>query len=256
YYFLEKNKGLEELPPHYYTTDIDSASARLLNIRQRTQFQAGAFMTYSIIEKYDYMEVLANTLKQPAFLNIKNKLNYSESTFIDLISLYNRRNGEPNGGILKTKLVRKIFYGANVGLISLIYDPNISDTKLFSTFAFKAYGLYPLTGVNKNVSAKLAVNYYTYENETYRKAIPSASFGLRLNSITGFFRPYLEGSLGVSALLRNSRPVDFGFPLILEVGGLIPIKDHYLTIGISRTPIVLRKLNGYEFWSYHIGILF
>ena len=181
---------------------------------------------------------------------------YSEKSLTGYVTQFNKKNGMPNGGLLKSKVSRKIFVGVNAGLVKLNYDKDISEADLAGSYAFKFYGLYPLMGINRNVFAKFSFNYFTYRNDYYKKSIPSASFGLRYSALSGFFRPYFEGSIAVASFTKNNRPIDFGFPLIVEAGVNIPIKNNYLTIGASHTPVMVYKLNGYKLWSFNVGMMF
>ena len=66
-------------------------------------------------------------------------------------SFYNKQKGIKNGGVLKSKISKKIFTGINVGVVALQYDNVIDAAAVNQSLAFKIYGLYPLSGANRNV---------------------------------------------------------------------------------------------------------
>ncbi len=257
YYLVEKNKVLKDLPPRYCFVEIDSNSVRrMLNKRLANLNTADAYTVYTYI-KDDYLDTLGLFLNDRRFITTPAKMyKYSEKSLTTFVSQYNKKKGITNGGVLKTKINRKIFTGINAGLVYLNYDPQISDADFSGSYAIKLYGLYALSGANRNIFMKFGVNYFTYRNEFYKKAIPSASFGLRYSSVSGYFRPYAEASLAVASLNRNNRPIDVGFPMLLEVGGNIPIKNFFLTVGATYTPVMVYKLNGYKLWAFNIGVMF
>ncbi len=257
YYFAEKGGVLRELPPQYCTVTVDSnALASLVNQQNSRIIHTSYFTTYTHIYD-DYLDTLGYLLNDKRFITQPSKnFTYSQKSLSTYVSLYNKKKGIPNGGLLKSKITRKIFTGINAGVIALNYDNAIDAAAVRSSFAFKLYGLYPLSGMNRNIFAKFAFNYFTYSSNIDKKSIPSASFGLRYSSLSGWFRPYFEGSIAVASMNLNDRPKDVGFPLILEVGANVPIRNYYLTLGISHTPIMVYKLNGYKFWAFNVGFMF
>ena len=250
YYFIEKNKKLIELPPIYYSRDSGEITYELLKT------DASISESSAIVRHNDYLNTLANVLGDKSFFDTNRKFTYSENSIIGYISQYNKKNGATSNGILKNKMSRKIFMGVDAGFLSLLYDPVISDAKITSTAAINVYGLFPLMGINRSFFGKFGFNYYTYHNDVYEKTIPSASFGLRYATVSGRIRPYFESSIGVSFLTKNNRPTNLGFPLFLEIGALAPVKDKYLTFGITLTPVMLSHFNGYNLLAYHVGVMF
>lgn len=257
YYFAQKGGVLRELPPQYCTTSVDSAAMVAMLNRAASGFVGtNGFATYIHIND-DYLDTLSYLLNDKRFINLPSQaFKYNQKSLSNYVSQYNKKKGIANGGILKSKISRKIFTGINAGLVYLNYDKDIESADLASAYAFKLYGLYPLSGTNRNVFAKFGVNYFTYRNDYYKKSIPSASFGLRYSSISGVIRPYAEASLAVASLNRNNRPIDLGFPMLLEAGVNVPIKDYFLTIGATHTPVFVYQLNGYKLWAFNIGLMF
>ncbi len=260
YYFGEKDSVLKEIPPQYYIQSyINNESwtqSNQVGGRQVNFVNSGGVSSYNSYRRYDYLDTLAYLLNDKSFYTTKHDMALTERKMTRFISQYNKKNGVANGGILKTKIRRKIFTGISLGLIKLGYDEDITDINLTRSYAFKFYGLYPLSGISRNAFAKFGINYFTYRNDFDKKSIPSASFGLRYQMLLGIFRPYFEGSIGIASLNKNNRPINFGFPMILEIGALIPIKDNFITLSISQTPITIYKLNGYKLWSFNVGVMF
>lgn len=257
YYFAQKNGVLMELPPQYCTVTIDSHKVESMQKRQESGWVSTSPFTTFIHINDDYLDTLSYLLEDKRYIKLPSQtFTYNQKSLSSYIGQYNKKTGTPNGGLLKTKVSRKIFTGINAGLVYLNYDENITDANAINGYAFKLYGLYSLSGINRNVFAKFGFNYFTYSNDYYKKSIPSASFGLRYSSITGYFRPFAEASVAVASLNRDNRPVDLGVPLILEFGANVPIKNFYLTAGITHTPIVVYKLNGYKLWAFNVGVMF
>ena len=257
YYYAQKNSVLKELPPQYCEIIIDTNSlVRYVNMPHHELRSTGNYLTYLHI-KDDYLDTLGYLLDDKRYVSLPSRtFIYSEKNLSNYIGQYNKKKGIANGGLLKTKVSRKIFTGISAGIVALQYDETIRDSKINNSLAFKLYGLYPLSGTNRNVFAKFGFNYFSYRNDYYKKSIPSASFGLRYGAISGIVRPYLEGSLAIASVNKDNRPTDIGFPVILEAGVNVPIKDFFLTIGASATPITVYKFNGYKFWAFNIGVMF
>ncbi|MBL7817576.1 MAG: hypothetical protein JNL70_21400 [Saprospiraceae bacterium] len=257
YYFVEKDKIIHELPPRNCYVQIDSNSIRqMLNKRMANLNTADSYTVYTYI-KDDYLDTLGFVFRDKNYLTKPAKeFKYTEKSLSNYVAQYNKKQGVPNGGILKTSVNRKIFTGLSVGLIYLNYDKDIEKADLYGSYAFKFFGLYPLRGVNRNLFAKFGINYFTYRNESLKKSIPSGSFGLRYASVEGSVRPYIEASIGVASFNKNNRPIDVGFPMLIEAGLNIPIRNSFLTISATQTPVMVYKLNGYKLWSFNIGVLF
>jgi hypothetical protein len=252
YYFIEKNGVLKELPPQYCVMSVDTnALTSMVN-----SGNIGSFRTYIFI-KDDYLDTLAYMLNDRTFITLPSKtFKHSEKSLKSYISLYNKRMGIGNGGLLKTKVSRKIFTGISVGTLYLQYDDIIQDEKVRNPLVARLYGLYPLSGTNRNVFAKFGLNYFSYQNDSYKKSVQAGTFGLRYSSISGAVRPYFEGSIGVAILNINNRPKRIDYPMLLEGGLNIPVKNFFITTSLSLTPIIAPSLNGYKFAAFNVGVLF
>jgi hypothetical protein len=257
YYFAQKKGVLKELPPRYFSIKIDSISDLPENNPHRSYFFNGNFLTTYTYTYDDYLDTLGFLLNDRRYITspVEN-FSYTEKSLRTYIGRFNKNEGIPNGGLLKSKVKTKILTGISSGIIGLQYDDVITDSRINSSLAFKLYGLYPLSGVNRNMFAKLAFNYFSYQNEYNKKSIPSISLGLRQGVISGILRPYIEGSIAIASMNRNNKPVDIGFPLLLEIGVNVPIKNSYLTLSATASPIVLYKLNGYKLWGFNVGAMF
>lgn len=252
YFFVQKNGVLRELPPQYFTAQFDTV-ATLSRINMNN---VSNFATYIHIHD-DYLDTLGYVLNDRRFTKLPSKtFSHSQKSLSSYVMLYNKNKGISNGGLLKSKVSRKIFTGVSVGTLYLQYDDKIKDTKIDNAIGFKIYGLYPLLGTNRNVFAKFGLNYFTYSNDFYKKSIPSASFGLRYSAISGRIRPYIEGSAALSLLNINNRPQRVDFPMLFEGGVNIPVKNFFITAGVTLTPIIAPTLNGYKFAAFNVGILF
>lgn len=257
YFFLQKGNVLHELPPQYVTiTEDPNAVMKMIN-----QLNSGIISDNSLSARvnvhYDYLDTLGIVLNDKRFLTLPtNRFIYSQRSLSTYVSLYNKKKGIPNGGLLKSKVSRKIFTGINIGILSVDYDDIIEASEMRNSFAFKLYGLFPMSGMDRNIFAKFAFNYFTYSSSYDKKSIPSASFGLRYSGTSGWFRPYFETSIAVASMNVNNRPTDYGFPLILELGANVPIKNYFISASMSRTPILVYKLNGYKFWAFNLGFMF
>jgi hypothetical protein len=257
YYFAERFDILKEIPPLYYTIELDTNLAKSKELRERnnTYYSFNSMPRY-LYQKYDYLDTLAYFLNDKTFYTTKSKFKRSEKTLIFFISQFNKKNDVPNGGILKSRVSSKLFWGANLGIIDLKADDDITDSKATNSVVFKVYALYPLIGINRNVFAKVGFNYFNYQNPDFNKSITSASLGLRYSMLSGFMRPYVEGSISAARLSKNREFVHLGFPLLLEGGVNIPIKNAFITLGANFTPIWGAQLNGYKFWAFHAGLMF
>jgi hypothetical protein len=257
YFFAQKAGVLRELPPQYCETWTDSSAVtRMVNMHNNGIPITNNIVSYIHI-KDDYLDTLGLLLNDRRYVTLPSKtFTYSEKSLSEYVARYNKAKGIANGGLLKSKVSRKIFTGINAGLVTVQYDDLVENTQIGNSLAFKLYGLYPLSGTNRNIFAKFGVNYFTYRNDYYKKSIPSASFGLRYSAISGPFRPYFDGSIAIASMNKNNRPTNFGFPFILEFGANIPVKNHFLTIGASHSPVMVYQLNGYKFWAFNIGMMF
>ena len=217
----------------------------------------GSQLVYTIL-KYDFLDTLGSMLNNKTFITMPPlTFTNSEKNLRVYISRFNKLKGTPpNGGLLKTRVSRRIFTGMSIGTLYLQEDDRIKDAKVSNGLNLKLYGLYPLLGINRNVFAKFGVNYTTYSNETYKKSITAGTFGLRYSAISGHIRPYMEGSVGAALSNVNNRPDRIGFPVILEGGINIPVKTFFITVGVSLTPILSPSLNGYKFAAFNVGVLF
>jgi hypothetical protein len=257
YFFIEKNGVLKELPPQYSILSVDTnAMASMINRMRAGANIYSSFNSYAYVQE-DYLDTLAYMLNDKKFITMPSKtFKHSEKSLRSYIELYNKRTGIASGGLLKTKVSRKIFTGISVGTLYLQYDDIITDEKIQNPLIFKLYGIYPLSGSNRNIFAKFGLNHFSYNNDSYKRSVQSATFGLRYSSISGAVRPYLEGSLGVALLNINNRPQRVDYPLILEGGLNIPVKNFFITAGVSLTPVIAPSLNGYKLAAFNVGVLF
>ena len=257
YYLLEKNNVLKDLPPRNCYTRIDSGGMRTVQDKLRSNVNTSTNFTVYTYIKDDYLDTLGIMLNDKRYItNPTSMYSYTEKNLSYYVRQYNKDIGEPNGGMLKNKISRKIFTGISLGPVNMIYDEDIAKADLAGSYAIKLYGLYPLLGVNKSLYAKFGFNYMTYRNDIYKKSIASASFGLRQVLDKTYIRPYFEGAISLASLNKNNRPIDIGFPLLLEAGVIVPIKNLFLTLSASHTPVVVYKLIGYKLWSFNVGVMF
>jgi hypothetical protein len=257
YYFAQKAGVLRDLPPRYAEFVVDSASKAALLNWQNNRFRGNNHLVTYIYTKDDYLDTLGLLLNDRRFITEPAKaFKYSQKSLSNYVVRYNLNKGIANGGLLKSKIDRKIFTGISAGIVALQYDDLITDNKINSSLAFKLYGLYPLSGVNSHVFGKFGLNYFSYQNDYYKKSIPSASFGLRYGTTDGLIRPYFEGSIAVATMNKDNRPFDYGFPFIAEFGVNVPVSHVFLTVGASYTPVMLYKLNTYKFWAFNVGLMF
>jgi hypothetical protein len=251
YYFAEKYDIMKEIPPKHNLIVFDSSQySRVPNM---SEMLSTRYINYEITQ---YLDTLAYFLEDKSLLTTKKKLKYSENNIAYTIKEYNKKNGIKNGGILKDEIKRKWFTGLSVGQLYLTYDNIIEKSQPTSTFAFRAFGLLPLSGINRNTSLKVGLNYFTYQNEIFQRKITSGSVGLRYSSVSGIVRPYIEGSISIALQVRNGSSSSIESPFLAEVGAIIPIKDIFATIGITVSPILLTKLNGYTFLALNVGVMF
>jgi hypothetical protein len=252
YYLMGRYDILKEVPPLYYSVETDTT----LYKGERNRFNAFTPIPLVLYQKHDYLDTLAYFLNDKTFYTTKSKFKRSEKTLIAFISQFNKKNDIPNGGILKSQIRSKLFWGVNAGVLNVRFDEDIQSAKVTNSVALKVYGLYPLLGIDRHVFTKVAVNYFNYQRPYFSKSITSASLGLRYSGLSGFVRPYIEGSISAARLTRNREFVHVGLPLVLEAGANIPIQKMFITVGANLTPIWGKQLNGYDFWAFHAGVMF
>lgn len=251
YHFAEKLDILKEIPPKFNL--IVSDSLNLTRMPTLSELLSTRYTRYEITE---YLDTLAYFIEDKNFVATQHKWNPTEKNIAFVLADYNRKKGIRNGGTLKSAVSRKWFTGANAGLIYLRYDKNISKQQPLSSLAFKAYGLLPLTGISRYSALKLGYNYFTYRTETFQRNIHSASLGLRYTAISGYLRTYAEVSVAVALQNLNGTSGSIDGPLLFELGTNIPVKNFFITLGATASPILLYKLNGYKLWSFNVGIMF
>jgi hypothetical protein len=252
YYLMGRYDILKEVPPLYYSVQVDTT----LYKDKLNRFNAFDPVPFVLYQKHDYLDTLAYFLNDKTFYTTKSKFKRSEKNLIAFVSQFNKKNNIPNGGILKSQIRSKLFWGVNVGIINLTFDEDIKDAKVTNSATFKVYGLYPLLGVDRHVFTKFALNYFNYQTPDFNKSITSASLGLRYSGLSGLVRPYVEGSFSAARLTRNREFVHVGLPLQLEAGANIPFQNLFITVGANLTPIWGKQLNGYDFWAFHVGVMF
>jgi hypothetical protein len=252
YYLMGRYDILKEVPPLYYSVETDTT----LYKGERNRFNAFTPIPLVLYQKHDYLDTLAYFLNDKTFYTTKSKFKRSEKTLIAFISQFNKKNDISNGGILKAQIRSKLFWGVNVGVLNIRFDEDIQSAKVTNSIALKVYGLYPLLGIDRHIFTKVAVNYFNYQRPYFTKSITSASLGLRYSGLSGLVRPYVEGSISAARLNRNREFVHVGLPLVLEAGANIPIQNLFLTVGADLTPIWGKQLNGYNFWAFHVGLMF
>jgi hypothetical protein len=251
YYYAEKYDIIKEIPPKYNVVIFDSLN--YVRVPSISEFISTRYVNY---EYKQYLDTLSYFLEDKNFLSTKQNMKYTEKTLSYSIREYNKKNGFKNGGILKNEIKRRWFTGLSAGLLYLTYDNVITNSQPNSSFAFRAFGLLPLSGINRNTALKVGLNYYTYQNEVFQRKITSASIGLRYTATSGFVRPYFEASVALALQVRNGSSSSIESPLLAEFGAIVPIKDLFVTVGITASPILLYKLNGYTFWALNLGVMF
>jgi hypothetical protein len=251
HYYAEKYDIIKEIPPKYNIVVFDST--RYTQMPSMSDMLSTRYINY---EYKQYLDTLAYFLEDKNFTITKQKMKYSEKALAYSIRDFNKKNGLKNGGMLKNEIKRKWFTGLNVGLLYLTYDNVIPKTQPTSSFAFRAFGLLPLLGINRNTALKVGLNYHTYQNEVFQRKITSGSIGLRYTAATGLIRTYIEGSLALALQVRNGSSSSVESPMLLELGAIVPVKDLFVTVGITASPILLHKLNGYTFWALNVGVMF
>jgi hypothetical protein len=252
YYLMGRYDILKEVPPLYYSVETDTTLYKG-KVNRFTSFDPVPLVLY---QKRDYLDTLAYFLNDKTFYTTKSTFKRSEKTLIAFVSQFNKKNDIPNGGILKSQIRSKLFWGINVGILDVKFDEDIKDAKVTNSATFKVYGLYPLLGIDRHIFTKFALNYFNYQTPDFNKSITSASLGLRYSGLSGLVRPYIEGSISAARLSRNREFVHVGLPLVLEAGANIPIQNLFLTVGADLTPIWGKQLNGYNFWAFHAGLMF
>ena len=257
YFFIEKNGILKELPPPNCRLVVDSSGTMSKEYAQQAIKDPNSPYFAYLFLKRDYLDTLSKMLNDKAFKSKPvNTFDYSESSLKDYVVNHNKKMGVAKGGILKAKVSRRIFTGLNVGFLFVQKDEIIKDSKVTNSLALRGYGLYPMIGFSRNLFARFGVNYFSFTNDVDKKSIFSGTFGLRFSAISGIIRPYLEGSVGAGLMSLNNRPKKFAFPLMFEGGVNIPVKNNFINVGLSVTPILDYQNNGYSFAAFNVGILF
>ncbi len=251
YYFAEKYDIFKEIPPQFNIVVNDS-----FHFNKMPTVPELMSTRYTRYEINDYLDTLAYFLEDKTFVKSKSNFKPTEKNLTFALTRYNKKNGYQNGGIIKSEVSKKWFWGVNAGIIALGYDQYIEHGQPKATFAFKAYGLLPLVGISRYSALKIGYNYFTYRTDNFQRNINSASVGLRYTAISGFLRPYFEASVAAALQVENGTSGSIDGPLLLELGTNIPIKNFFITVGATASPILLYKLNGYKLWSFNVGIMF
>lgn len=251
YRFAEKFDIFKEIPPQFNIIVNDS-----LNFSRMPTLPELLSTRYTRYEITEYLDTLAYFLEDKTYFTTKHNFKPTEKNLTFALTRYNKKNGIQNGGVLKSEVSKKWFMGVNAGIILLRYDKYIEHAQPNSSFAFKAYGLLPLVGISRSSALKIGYNYFTYRTDDFQRNINSASVGLRYTAHSGFLRPYVEASVAVALQVRNGTSGSIDGPLHLEIGTNIPVKNFFITVGATASPVLLYKLNGYKLWSFNVGIMF
>ena len=224
YLFTESDGVIREIPQQYFVVVRDSMSkGRFVQMRNQT-----LTLNSTAYEFRSYMDTLMLVFDNPEYNKNIKPFRYSEKMVKVTIADYNRKMGIRSGGFIKSTIPNKYFLGGAIGRMLSIKDDVFDYQKATTSLAGKIYCLMPLVGMNRNVSAKVGINYFTYSNSSDKKDIWSAAFGLRYSALSGWVRPYGEFSLAVSKQYWNRGTHSMIFPSILEAGVLIPVNRSFL----------------------------
>lgn len=249
YLFVEKGKEFYELPNQYDEYFIDENTKSQLDNKQIQQVSR---LQYTIVKRKDYINVLQVVLNDPGRFDKIPPFEYSENAIIDLVRVYNQRNGVADGGLVNKSIKKRIYFGLNIGSLNPMKDAYFDPKSSSMPLALNLYMLLPMS-YNKNVFFKLAYNSYSYMSG--QRAIKNVSIGLRRASVQGAIRPYIGADISFGYQYVNSIKSDFELTNSIEAGILVPIKKVNLLTGFVFTPISFEQ-HGYQFISYSLGILF
>jgi hypothetical protein len=253
YLLVEKNNVIREVPRQYYVTDVNaSAKGDVLSMVSRKQ----ATLNYTSYEYRTYIDTIALVCNDANFVKELKSFNYSEKKIISVVASYNRKMGTPNGGLIKNKVPKELFYGGGIGKVAWKRDENFRYEQTDYSMAASGYILMPLSGINRNASAKFGVNYFVYGNNRRSLTVFSASLGFRYAALSGIIRPYGGFSLALSEQFVNNKPYSTLVPSILEGGIMVPVRDFYITLGVNLSPLKYSYNNAYKLFAWQVGILF
>jgi hypothetical protein len=252
YLLVEKDSILRELPRKYYINESESiiqTNSQQMSAKTQLNYK------YTSHEFRAYMDTLALVCDSNYYKSLK-PFQYSENNIIATVQNNNKKLGKPNGGYIMGKTPRSFFYGGAVGTIPIRRDEFYKYEPSTFSMSYRGNVLTPITGFNRHAFAVLGVSYDAYGNDKRSVSVVSTSVGIRYATLSGFVRPYFQASLAFAKQFVNNKPASTSFPGVLEAGVLVPVQDFYLTVGATFSPITYTSNDGYQLFSWHIGVMF
>jgi len=270
-FYIETEERIHELPPVYYDFKPDSIRNNGYFIIKGEYYQTNRFRGAYIEQKAHI-----DTLKSIFFKNNVNPgediqqslktINYSVKDLIALVVQYNTLYSDIKPEIIyQKKKLGKIYFGFAVGSTIPFKDRFAnSDTKLSNALNYSVFTLIPNYGKRQNIFYKVAFHYSSYTllvndknvSQSIDRSIKSIALGVRYASLKGGFRPYTGFSLSYTTQKANAKKLLHKFPLIFELGGIIPIKKVNLVFNTNISPLLYNKQTGFQLFSYGVGLIF
>lgn len=224
-FYGENSRKIIELPPPKFTVKKDSTVGKLL-------ISNGLSLTLKYNKRLLYVDSLNSLMTDSTYYyNISTITRYNLKDISDRVYEYNTKFPEYKTTVAYKKKSKKVYLGFLMG--------GVTPT---NTVALGIFALFPSSGTNKNLSYRLGYHTYGY-------GISCVSLGLRYATVRGFFRPYAGTSL--TMLLPYAE-----FPMLVEIGGYIPIKKTNLFIQGNVYPPFGPKKFGFQIYSYSLGLMF
>ncbi|UTA68724.1 MULTISPECIES: hypothetical protein [Emticicia] len=270
-FYIEKDEKMHELPPVYYDFKPDSIRNNGFFIIKGQYYQTNRFRG-GYIEQKPFTDTLDSILFENKFAlenGIKQSLktlNYTAKDLIAFIVNYNTLYTETKPEIIfQKKKLGKIYFGFTAGGTIPIKDRFTSaETKFTNAWNYNIYVLIPNYGKNQNIFYKLGFHYYSYsllntdKNTTQKieREIASIALGVRYASLKGEFRPYAGFSATFTQQKADGVKLLPKFPLVFELGGIIPLKRTNIVFQTNFSPLLNHKQNWFKQLSYGVGLMF
>jgi hypothetical protein len=245
YLFIENTNKISEVPPAYFSFEIDS----LLRAHYgNTPLNMVSTIKGTYYEQRSYLDTLSTFFRDVNKSYTFKSFKYSEQNIIDAVNDFNISENTKDSGLIHKKMKRKIYFGANLhalGFSRIVSFERVPNIKFDS---YEIYALFPLYGMSRNTFIKVGFN-------SFSNTLFLLNGGMRYSIMQGAVRPY-AGFLGNLRLPSKNDDLPTLISTSIEAGVTIPIKKVNVNIGAYMTPLMERKIHGYKFISYSLGVFF